>query len=132
MTNSLKSTLAGIASGVATCYVTTYLVAVTAAIAFPSDWPSSVWLIFVVFGLGAFLPAAVIHLTTLLLSKANALIALTSFCVSFIGTAALTVGLTYAGSAISAAVIGSIMATAMKGALWSNNSFKPTPLRGAA
>jgi hypothetical protein len=133
MTYSLKSILAGAVSGIITTFLAVPAIGVTAAIAMPSGWPVALWSALVVFGLGAFLPALVIQSAALLITRAaNAFVALASFCIAAIATIAMLSGLTYAGSALAALVIGSVAATATVSALWSNNSFKPTPLRGAA
>ena len=132
MEGLLKSTLAGTASGVLTGYVAVPALAATAAIAMPPGWPIALWTSVVMFGLGAFLPALVIHLSALRLAGANALVALASFCLAVIAMIYVTTGLTYAGAALAAVVVGAIAATFAFSALWSNNSFKPTPLRGAA
>ena len=65
-------------------------------------------------------------------TRASALVSLASFCIAVIATIYVATGLTYAGSALAAFVVGAIAATVASIALWSNNSFKPTPLRGAA
>ena len=132
MEGVLKSTLAGTASGLLTGYVAVPALAATAAIAMPPGWPNALWGAVVVFGLGAVLPTLVIHLLALRLARANALLALASFCLAVIATIYVATGLTYAGGALAALVVGAIAATFAFIALWSNNSFKPTPLRGAA
>ena len=132
MAGALKSTLAGTVSGVLTGNLAVPAMAATAAIAIPVGWPNALWTAVVVFGLGAFLPALVIHLAALRLTRANALVSLASFCIAVIATIYVATGLTYAGSALAAFVVGAIAATVASISLWSNNSFKPTPLRGAA
>ena len=133
MTNSIKSMLAGAASGIITSYFAVPAIGVTAAIAMPSGWPLAIWNALVVFGLGAFLPALVIQSAALLITRAaNSFVVLASFCVAAIATIAMLSGLTYAGSALAALVIGAVAATATVSGLWSNKSFKPTPVRGAA
>lgn len=132
MTGSLKGLLAGAISGIITSYVAVPAIGVTAAIAMPSGWPVALWSALVVFGLGAFLPALVIQFAALLMTRANAFSALASFCIATISTISVLSGLTYAGSALAALVIGAITATATVSALWSNNSFKPNLLRGSA
>lgn len=132
MTGSLKGLLAGAISGIITSYLAVPAIGVTAAIAMPSGWPVALWSALVVFGLGAFLPALVIQFAALLMTRANAFVALASFCIATISTIAVLSGLTYAGSALAALVIGAITATATVNALWSNNSFKPNLLRGSA
>lgn len=103
----------------------------TAAIAMPAGWSVTLWDALIVFGLGAFLPALIIHSSALLITRYNALNALVSFCVAVIATTALTSGLTYAGNALAAFVVGGIAAT-ISSALWSNNSFRPNPPRESA
>ena len=73
-----------------------------------------------------------IHFAALRLTRASALVSLASFCIAVIATIYVATGLTYAGGALAALVVGAIAATFAFIALWSNNSFKPTPLRGAA
>lgn len=132
MAGSLKSILAGVISGIVTSCLAVPAIGVIAAIAMPSGWFVVLWSTLVVFGLGAFLPALIIQFSVLLISRANALVALSSFCIAAIATTAIFSGLTYAGSALAALVIGAIAATAIVSALWSKNSFKPNPLRGSA
>ena len=132
MEGLLKSILAGTFSGVVTGGLAVPAIGATAAIAMPSGWPVTLWDALIVFGLGAFLPALIIHSFALLITRANALSALASFCVAVIATTALTSGLTYAGNALAAFVVGAIAATLLTSTLWSNNSFKPNPLRGSA
>ena len=132
MAGALKSTLAGTVSGVLTGNLAIPAMAATAAIAMPVGWPNALWTAVVVFGLGAFLPALVIHFAALRLTGANALVAMGSFCIAVIATIYVATGLTYAGSTLAAFIVGAIAATVASIALWSNNSFKPTPLRGAA
>lgn len=126
-----KSILAGTISGVVTSCAAVPVMGATAAIAMPSGWPVTLWNALIVFGLGAFLPALIIHSSALLITRANALNALASFCVAVIATTALTSGLTYAGNALAAFVVGAVAATLLTSALWSNKSFKPNPLRGS-
>ncbi|WP_157722817.1 hypothetical protein [Stenotrophomonas pictorum] len=80
-----------------------------------------------------FSTSLVIQFAALLITRAaNAFVALASFCIAAISTIAVLSGLTYAGSALAAIVIGAIAAAATFSALWSNNSFKLTPFHGAA
>ena len=132
MEGTLKDMLVGTISGGVTSYLSMPMMGATAAIAMPSGWSVTLWSIIVVFGLGAFLPALIIHSAALLVTRANALVALASFCIAVIVTVAILNGLTYSGSALAAFIVGAIAATFTASALRSNNSFKPNLLRRSA
>jgi hypothetical protein len=120
---SVKSYLAGVLSGILVSYVTVYSIAVTAAIVMPREFPIVLWQVAVVFGLGAFLPALVIYLLTLLVSRPNLIASLTGFCVAVIVGMCFFTGLTFAGNALSAIILGVLVSTTIA-CSWSNNSFK--------
>ncbi len=120
---SLKSYLPGVLSGIVISYITVYSIAVTSAIVMPREFPILLWQVAVVFGLGAFLPALVIYLSTLLVSRPNLLASLTGFCVAVIVSMCFFTGLTFAGSALSAIILGALVSTTLA-SLWSNRSFK--------
>lgn len=122
--DELRSALAGILSGVVTSCLSVPAMGATAAIAMPSGWSVALWSALVVFGLGGFLPALMVHASALLVARANALIALASFCIAVIATIAVLAGLTYAGGALAASVVDAIAATLAASTLRSDSSFR--------
>jgi len=123
---SVKSYLPGVLSGILVSYVTVYSIAVTAAIAMPREFSIVLWQMAVVFGLGAFLPTLIIYLSTLFVSRPNLLASLTGFCVAVIASMCFFTGLTFAGSALSAIILGALVATTLA-SLWSNRSVRDFP-----
>src|SRR5690606_21446010 len=104
----------------------------TNAFVMPQWMSLAAWNALVVLGLGAGLVALLVHLVALASFSARVSVALASF---------LAVGLLVLASAVQAAVwVGTYVAWALGAGLASlvyrqlrpNNSFKPTPLRGAA
>ena len=131
MNLTAKSYVSGAVCGALVSWVSIYSIAVTAAIAMPHGFPSDLWQVIIVFGLGAFLPAFAIYCAILLIFRPNLLASLTGFCIAVIAGMAWFVGLLFAGSALAAVVLAALAATAFAG-LRSNNSLKPDPLRGSA
>ena len=131
MSVSAKSFLSGALSGVLVSYSLIYSIAVTAAIAMPRDFPVSLWDASVIFGLGAFLPTLILYSLSLLISRSSLLISLVGFLIAVIVGLSVFAELTYAGSALSATVLGALAATALV-SLRPNNSFKPSPHQGGA
>ncbi len=131
MAISIKSFFSGFLCGVLVSYILVYSIAMTAAIAMPVGFNIALWDVLVVFGLGAFLPTLAIYSLCLVASRPNMLISLSGFYIGVIAGISVFAELTFAGSALSAVVLGALASTALV-SLWSNNSFKPMPLRGTA
>ena len=129
--HSVKSFLVGVLCGILVSYVSVYCIAMTAAIAMPRDFPVVLWQVAVVLGLGAFVPALIIYSTGLLISRPNLLVSLAGFCVAVIAGLSLFVGLTFAGSALAATVLGALVATVFA-SLWSRRSLKSNPVHRPA
>ena len=131
MSQQIKSIIVGVFSGVGTYFAAVFALARTNAITMPRDFSLAVWDALVVFGLGATLVALLIHSIALTVTKSNRTASLAGFALSFIACLAIS-GLLQTGlKALLAVLIGAALATLVVG-LRSNNSFKPTPLRGAA
>ena len=129
MSQKLKSLVVGVASGVATFFLAISTLAITNALVLPNGFPLAVWDVLVVFGLGVTLVALLIHFVALAASRSHRMGALVGFALAFVICLGAT-GLLQTGiKALLAAVIGAVLATLIMG-LRSNNSFKPSPLRG--
>lgn len=126
MAMSVKSFLSGVLGGILVSGIAVYTIGVTAAIAMPSGFPVALWHVAVVFGLGAFLPALVIHSSILLILRPNRLSSLAGFFVAMVAGLSLFAGPTFAGSALSAMALGALVATALMSP-WSKNSYRANP-----
>ena len=129
MSQLVKGTATGIASGIAVFFVAIFTLARTSALAFPAGVSLAAWEVLVVFGLGVTLVALVIHLAALLLVRPKPSLALIGFVLAFVSSLAVS-GLLQTGiKALVAAALGALLATGIA-RLRSNNSFNPMPLRG--
>ncbi|HEU4669462.1 MAG TPA: hypothetical protein VFR91_02020 [Dyella sp.] len=108
---SARNPLPGICSGILVSWVVLRAIGATAAVARPLGVSSDLWQAVVVFGLGAFVPALVIYLTTLLVFRPSALASLNGFCVAVIAGMAWFAELTFAGSALAAVILAALAAT---------------------
>ena len=131
MRQVLKSLATGIVSGILSYQIAVFALARTSAFTLPSGASQAIWVPLVVFGLGVTLVAAVIHLAALAITKSPRVSALFGFGVAFAASLAFAGLLATGIPALTAAVIGASLATLVAN-LRSNNSFKPTPLRGAS
>ena len=121
MSQHIKSTIVGVASGVGTYFTAVFALARTNAIVMPRDFPLIAWDALVVFGLGATFVALLIHLIALRVTKSNRATSLAGFALSFIACLAIA-GLLQTGlKVLSAVLIGAALATLIVG-LRSNNS----------
>ena len=132
MQGSVKSIIAGTASGTASYFASTATLGYTNAIAMPSWAPLAAWEAVVVFGLGAALVALLTHLVALVVLQARAPLALASFVAVTLLAMGLSGQLTYGTKVIAAWVVGAALASLAYRELRPNNSFKPMPLRGTA
>ena len=131
MSQLWKSLGIGIGSGIVTYNTAVFALARSSALALPAGFPLPIWETFIVFGLGVTLVALVLHLLALILTKSRLSPAFLGFLLSFLACLAVS-GLLQTGlKSLAAAVIGAVLASAIARQR-SNNSFKPTPLRGAA
>lgn len=124
--HSAKSFLVGILCGILVSYLAVYSIAMTAAIAMPRDFPVVLWQVAVVFGLGAFVPTLIIYSAGLLISRPNLLVSLAGFCVAVIAGLSIIAGLTFAGSALVAMILGALAAT-LFASLWHRRSSTSNP-----
>ena len=131
MSQKLKSLIAGVASGIATFLLGISTLALTNALVLPDGFPLVVWDALVVFGLGVTPVAILIHIAALAVSKCHRVGALVGFALAYVICLGASGPLQAGLKALVAALIGATLATLIIG-LRSNNSFKPTPLRGAA
>jgi hypothetical protein len=129
---SVKSIIAGTASGTASYLASTATLGYTNAVVMPSWAPLAAWEAVVVFGLGAALVALLIHLVGLVALQARASLVLASFLAVTLLAMGLSGQLTYGANVVVAWVVGAALASLAYRKLRPNNSFKPTPLRGAA
>lgn len=125
--HSVKSFLVGVLCGILVSYLAVYSIAMTAAIAMPRDFPVVLWQVAVVFGLGAFAPALIIYSAGLLLLRPNMLVSLTGLFIAVIVGLSIIAGLTFAGSALAAMILGALAAT-LFASLWPRRSLKSNPL----
>ena len=129
MSRAIKSIAIGIVSGAVTYPLAVYALARTSALALPAGFPMALWVVLVIFGLGVTLVAFFVHAIALTLTRSSGLLALTAFAATFALSLAVSGLLTTGVAALTAAVIGGGLAT-LATTLRSNNSFKPSPLRG--
>ena len=124
--HSAKSFLVGILCGILVSYLAVYSIAMTAAIAMPRDFPVVLWQVAVVFGLGAFVPTLIIYSAGLLLLRPNMLVSLTGLFIAVIVGLSIIAGLTFAGSALAAMILGALAAT-LFASLWHRRSSTSNP-----
>jgi len=127
-----KSLVVGTASGIATCLISTYALGYTNALAMPKGFSIALWDSIVVFGLGASLVAFIIHYIALRALCTQSFPSFAAFLVSVIAALGLTGLLSTGGTTLASWALGALLASLVASQLRSNNSFKPTPLRGAA
>ncbi len=112
----MKQTIIGVTvgalSGLCTYAASTYLLARTSALVMPREFPLAVWQALVVFGLGAFTVALVIHVLALHWSSSRALPALAGFLVTLIAALAISGLLAIAHDALLAWSLGAVLASA--------------------
>jgi hypothetical protein len=132
MQGPIKSIIAGAVSGISTYFVSISTLGYTNAFVMPSWAPLAVWEAVVVFGLGAALVALLIHLAALLAFQTRASWSLALFLAVTLLAMELSGHLTYGTRTLAAWAVGAVLASLAYRKLRPNNSFKPTPLRGAA
>ena len=130
MSPLIKSIATGAASAVMCFALATITLARTNAWVMPGGVALAAWDI-VVFGVGATLVALVVHLIALKLAKPKLSYAFLGFMVTFAAIFTLNGWLQTGFKTLVAVATGAMIATVIA-RLRSNNSFKPTPLRGAA
>ncbi len=132
----MKQTIIGVTvgalSGLCTYVASIYLLARTSAFVMPREFPLAVWQALVVFGLGAFAVALVIHLFALRLSSARTLPSLAGFLAIIIAALAISGLLATAHEALLAWSLGAVLASALYLWLRSNSSSKRTRVPRAA
>ena len=132
MPQLLKSRLAGAGSGAVTYFASVYAIGYTAAIAMPAGFPTAFWQAVVVFGLGAALVAFLVHTAALRIFPSRLIPALVGFTGVAVAALAVEGLLPTSFNALASWFVGALLASAVGRWLMPNNSFKPTPLRGAA
>ena len=132
MQGLIKSIVAGAVSGTATYFVSITTLGYTNAFVMPSWASLALWEMLVVFGLGAALVSLLIHLAALRVFLARVPLAFVSFFGTTLLALAVTGQLSYGVKALVAWAVGAVLASLAYRKLRPNNTFKPTPLRGAA
>ena len=126
----MKQTIIGVAvgavSGLCTYAASIYLLARTSAFVMPRGFPLAVWQALVVFGLGAFAVALLIHVFAVRLSSAKALPSLVGFFAIILAALAISGLLATARDALLAWSLGALSASALCVWLRSNSSSKRT------
>ena len=131
MQQSVKSIAAGVVSGGLTYVASIYALGFTNAFAMPHGFPLALWDAAVVFGKGAMLVALLIHFLAIRLFAAKTLLAFAAFAVTGVAALAASGLLTHGGKALSAWLIGVLLASVAHSRLRPNNSFKPKTNRCA-
>lgn len=126
MKKAIIGVIAGALSGVCTYAISTFLLAHTSAIVMPREFSLVAWKTLVVFGLGAFAVALVIHLLALRVSSSKALPSLAGFLVAIISALAISGLLAVAHEALLAWSLGALLASAMCVWLRSDSSSRRT------
>ena len=132
MQGPIKSIFAGIVSGIASYFISLYALGYTNAFVMPSWASLAFWNALVVLGVGATLVALAIHFVALQIFRAKAPLALASFFGTTLVAMALAGVLALGAKTLLAWVLGAFLASLAYRKLRPNDSFKPTPLRGAA
>ena len=127
-----KGVVVGTASGIATYFISIYALGYTNAIAMPKGFPLALWDSIVVFGLGASLVAFAIHYAALRTFHVQNFPSFTAFLVAVIVALGITGLLSTGGNAMASWILGALLASLAANWRRSNNSSKPTPLRGVA
>ena len=129
---SFKSVIVGAISGIATYFVSIYTLGYTSALTMPKGFSLALWDSIVVFGLGALLIAFAIQCAALRIFRAQSFPSFAAFLVTVIVALGISGLLSTGGNAMASWVLGALFASLVANWRRSNNSFKPTPLRGAA
>ena len=132
MRGPIKSIFAGVVSGIASYFISLYALGYTNAFVMPLWASLALWNAFVVLGVGATLVALSIHFVALRIFRAKAPLALASFFGTTLVTMALAGVLALGAKTLLAWILGAFLASLASHKLRPNDSFKPTPLRGAA
>ena len=116
MKPSHKSLLAGAVSSVVTYFASMEALRFTSAIPVPAWLPPhlvswGLWEAVVVFGLGALLPAALIHLITIRITAAQLIAAATAFAISLLAVLLIADQLAASYKAFPAWIIGALLAS---------------------
>lgn len=113
MKETITGIIVGALSGVCTYAASIYALARTSAIVMPRGFPLVAWKALVIFGLGAFVVALVIHTLALRLSSSRALPSLAGFLVAVISALATSGLLATAHEALLAWSLGAAVASAL-------------------
>lgn len=126
MKQTVIGVMAGALSGLCTCAASFYILARTSALVMPRGFPLIVWQSLIVFGLGAFAVALVIHLLALRLSSARVFPSLVGFVLTISAALAVSGGLVVGHKAFFTWSLGAVVASALGVWLRSNSSSRPT------
>ena len=132
MRQSVKSFATGVASGLLTYAASIFAVGLTSALTVPRNFAPGLWEALVVLGLGALLVASLVHLFSVRLMGANTLLAWVGFALTVVTLMVVTGLAAFYYKTLLAWLVGASLASLAYRWLRPNNSFKPTPLRGAA
>lgn len=116
--------IAGVVSGLCTYQASVYALAYTSAFTKPREFPMMVWQSLVVFGLGAFAVALVVHLLVLRFSPSKPLLSLLGFLVTLVTVLAASGVLIFAHKTLLSWSLGSVLASALCILLRTNLSSK--------
>ena len=132
MNQSVKSLATGAASGLLTYAASIFAVGLTSSFTMPRSFSSGLWEALVVLGLGAGLVAFLIHFFSIRLMGARIPLALVAFALTVTAIMIPSGLLAFYYKVLLAWLAGVLLASVIYHWLRPNNSFKPTPLRGAA
>ncbi|MEN1927320.1 hypothetical protein [Luteimonas qiangzhengi] len=132
MQGPIKSIVAGVLSGIATYFASIQALGYTNASVMPSWVSLTIWETVVVLGLGAALVALIVQIAALLVFRARASWSIAAFLGAVFLAMTVSGHLAYGIKTLVANAVGAMLASLAYGKLRPNNSFKPTPLRGAA
>ena len=125
MKQTMIGVITGVLSGLCTYAASFCVLARTSALVMPRGFPLVVWDSLIVFGLGAFAVALIIHLLALRLSSSRVLPSLVGFAVTIIVVLAISGLLVVGQEALFAWSLGAALASALCMWLRSGSSSKP-------
>ena len=126
MKQTVVGVVVGVLSGLCTYEASIYALARTSSLVKPRGFPMMFWQPLIVFGLGAFAVALVIHVLALRLSSSRVLPTLAGFLATLIGTLAVSGLLATAHEALLAWPSGAVLASVLCVWLRSNSSSRRT------
>lgn len=128
----LNAVFAGALSGVLAYIVSGHALAYTIAFAMPAGWSANLWDALVVYGLGVWLVALLVHLTLLRVFAARAWVAMMTFALTLALGLLATQQLTTAWKALCAWLLGALVATLIQRWLAAGLAQPEEPSQGTA